>query len=146
MKRLPNWERLLQQQFEHARTQQFAWGTFDCALFACDCVLAIGGVDPGAQFRGKYSDKESADRVIGSSGDLGAFAAGVAAAHGMAEVKSGFAGRGDVVLVDNAAAGAAQPSTALGIVDFSGRFAVCAGERGLLRVGMRRWLRAWKVG
>jgi hypothetical protein len=33
----------------------------------------------------------------------------------------------------------------LGVVDLSGRFAWCVLERGMVRIPMGRWLRAWRV-
>jgi Domain of unknown function (DUF6950) len=143
MKRFPDWERRLAAEFAAARGKSFAWGVFDCALFACDCAQATAGEDPGAEFRGKYATEKEAAQLVGPS--LAGFAAKIAAAHGMAEVKPGFARRGDIVLVDNAPPGAAA-STALGVVDLGGRFALCASGRGLVRAAMKRWLRAWKVG
>ena len=143
MKRLPNWERLLGAYFTSARTRPFAWGTFDCAMGLCDGMLAITGVDVGAPYRGRYDSEAGAMALIGS--DLGAFAAKVAGASGMAEIKPTFARRGDAGLVNNTLRGQAA-STALGQVDLGGNFAWCASDRGFVRVPMKRWLRAWRVG
>jgi hypothetical protein len=138
VKRHPGWEYSLQAAFAQAREHTFAWGQFDCALFACDCVAVMTGEDPAAEIRGHYSNEQQAIELIG--GDLGTFAATIAAKCGMPEVRASFAGRGDVVLVDNG-----EPGRALGVVDHGGRFAWCAAPRGLRRVGIDRWLRAWKV-
>src|SRR5580692_10507645 len=99
------------------------------------------GVDPAADFRGTYSTEAEALTILGAEG-LGAFAAGIAEKFGMAEVQfPTFAHRGDIVLVDNG-----DPGNALGIVDLSGRFAWCVLERGMVRMPMKNWLRAWRVG
>jgi hypothetical protein len=138
MKRLPNWERLLAAEFA-AAPAHFEWGTFDCAMFAANCVRAITGSDPAAEFRSTYSTEEAAAKIVG--GDLGAFIAPLCKNHGMREVPPAYGRRGDVVLVDNG-----DPAHALGIVDHTGRFARCAGPKGLARVAMHKWLRAWRVG
>lgn len=138
MDRLPNWEQILAEHFDAAQKRQFAWGEFDCALAVCDAVKAITGIDPGVEFRGTYRTEAEADAKIAAG--LGEFAAGVAARFGFREVKASFAGRGDIVLLNNG-----NPKCALGIVDLTGRTAMCASERGMVRLRMDRWLRAWKV-
>jgi hypothetical protein len=137
LNRLPNWEAALLAWQKTAATRTFAWGTFDCALAACDAVMAQTGVDPGQKFRGTYSTEAEALKLLGPEG-LGGFAAAVAREFGMAEAAPKFAHRGDLVLVDNG-----QPGGALGIVDLSGRFALCVLERGQVRMPMARWQRAW---
>jgi hypothetical protein len=139
-KRIQGWERALAAWMQSAVTRKFEWGTFDCALAACDAVNAITGVDPAAKFRGKYSTEAEALFLLGPEG-LGAFAAAIAKQFGMAEAPPTFAHRGDIVLVDNG-----LPGHALGIVDLSGRFAWCVCARGLMRMPMERWLKAWRVG
>ena len=91
-------------------------------------------------FRETYSTEAEVAKLLGTEG-LGGFAASIARQCGMAEAAPAFARRGDVVLVDNEA-----PGGALGIVDLSGRFAWCVLERGMVRMPMDRWLRAWRVG
>jgi len=158
MKRLPNWQPLLAAQIEKAQRSKFEWGVFDCALAACDAALAITGEDPGAAYRGKYKTEAEAAALTGSgNGALGTFAATVATSIGAKEVPKFFARRGDIVLVNNAPVSAPlnqarrgrnhhPTSTALGFIDLSGRFALCASEKGLVRVPMERWLRAWRIG
>jgi hypothetical protein len=138
MKRLPNWERLLAAEFAEA-SAHFEWGKFDCAMFAANCVRAITGRDLAAEFRGTYSSEAAAAQITG--GDLGAFIDSVCKEQGMKEVAPAYGRRGDVVLVDNG-----DPAHAIGIVDHTGRFACCAGPKGLARVPMQKWLRAWRVG
>jgi len=137
MKRIANWEAALAAWQLAVPARSFAWGEFDCALAACEAVKALTGVDPAEAFRGTYSTEAEAVKLLGPGG-LGEFAATVAREFGMAEVVPNFAHRGDVVLVDNG-----NPGGALGIVDLSGRFAWCVLERGMVRIPMDRWLRAW---
>jgi uncharacterized protein DUF6950 len=147
LKRFPDWQRRLAAQMEKARAAKFAWGTFDCALAVCDAIAAITGVDPAAPYRGKYATEAEATALIGD--DLGAFAAGIFSNLGAKEVRPTFARRGDVVLVNNTPPSSPSGivSTALGFVDLSGAFAPCAsGDKGVVRVRMGRWLRAWQIG
>jgi hypothetical protein len=140
MKRIPNWHRALEEWQRATPTRAFEWGKFDCALASCDAILALTGTDPAREFRGAYSTEAEAQKILGPEG-LGALAAGIAKTHGMAEVPPKFAHRGDLVLVDNG-----DPGVALGIVDLSGRFAWCVLERGMVRMPMERWQKAWRVG
>src|ERR1017187_6391175 len=97
MKRLPNWRIPLAQQFEQGKSRTFAWGTFDCAMFACDCVFAQTAEDPAIEFRGKYAN-EAEPQALGSLTEL---AERITAKFGMSEIAPGHAGRGDLVLIHN---------------------------------------------
>lgn len=139
MQRISDWEKVLHEQVLAAQKKQFQWGTFDCAMFACDCVQAIAGVDPAAAYRGKYANESAAKEIIGAN--FLKFAHGIAMASGMDPIHRGYARRGDVVLVNNG-----TMLGALGIVSHRGDFAWCAAQKGLARVSSHRWLVGWKVG
>lgn len=139
LKRSTDWQLRLGQLIESSRELAFEWGKFDCALHVCNCVRAMTGVDPGAPYRGTYSDEAGAQAIFGS--DLAAFAGGIAAGLGCAEVSATFARRGDIVWIDND-----TEYGALGIVSLDGRFASCASEQGLALAPMRQWKRSWLVG
>jgi hypothetical protein len=139
VKRFPDWEARLAAYTASAQKQKFAWGTFDCALAACGAAQAITGEDPAASVRGKYSTEAQAQALFGAS--LGNFAASIAQTIGAKEVRPTFGRRGDIVLADNG-----TPSGALGFVDLSGRFAWAASDKGMARLTMKRWKRAWLVG
>jgi hypothetical protein len=139
MKRRSDWQFRLAEHHRQTFNRSFEWGEFDCAMAVCDAVKAMTGEDPAPGYRGTYHSLAAALKICG--GDLGNFAGGIAKAHGFREVPPAFGRRGDVVLVDNG-----EPSHALGIVDLSGRFALCACEKGTVRLPMTRWLRAWQVG
>lgn len=146
MMRAKDWIQRLHAEIEGSRKLPFAWGSFDCALFACNCVLTMTGVDPAADFRGKYHDEAGVEALFqANGGSLETLAAGVAAKIGLPEIRPalGFAGRGDLVLVDNAIDGSF--SRALGVVGMNGPIALCASEKGLARIHARRWIRGWKV-
>jgi uncharacterized protein DUF6950 len=153
MQRLPHWQRQLAILIQTAESFTFAWGQYDCALFAARAVREITGLDIGAPYAGTYSDEAGAIAIFtkGYTGPaslaLGAFAASLAAANNMPEViPVTFARRGDVVWVDNSTP--ENPSTygALGVVSLDGRYAACMSDKGVKRVHMQRWKRAWRVG
>ena len=126
---------------ESAAELSFEWGRFDCALHVSNCVRAItvGAVDPGAAYRGKYSDAAGAAAIYGTNFET--FIAGICAGLGMPEVPVTFARRGDVVFIDND-----TPQGAIGVISLDGRFASCASDKGLVLVRMQRWKRAWQIG
>lgn len=69
MKRARDWRTRLHEAIEARRRVPFSFaaGT-DCALFVADCILAMTGEDPAAEFRGRYSSDVSAMRVIRDAG------------------------------------------------------------------------------
>lgn len=84
---------------EHEKTP-FRWGEFDCCLFVADWVKMQFGVDPAAQYRGKYSTERGSIRALKKYGaktsDLKqawTHALNIEPTNGCA------ANRGDVVLV-----------------------------------------------
>jgi len=142
--RRPDWPSRLMAAIEAARNRPFSWGGLDCCLFACDCVAAMTGVDPAAEFRGRYDSSAKARRrlrAFSGGGGLEATVAMLAARHGMAEVRVAQAQRGDLVLID----APEWPSERRAL-------AVCAGLRlavmtagGVDFVAPARGLRAWRV-
>lgn len=66
--RLPDWRaRLLAYGRESAATA-FAYGRFDCALFAAGAVQAMTGTDYAAPFRGRYRTRIGGLRVLRAAG------------------------------------------------------------------------------
>jgi len=139
LKRKFQWERTLANRIWTARELTFAWGKFDCAIWTADWIRDATGVDPAANYRGKYSDEAGAAAIFGS--DLGAFAATIAAQIGAPEVRRTFARRGDIVFVDNG-----TPAGCLGVVNLCGQRAACVMQKGMTLVRMERWRRAWQIG
>ena len=134
---------------DHANAP-FAWGINDCSLFAANAIQAITGVDIADDFRGKYSDEGSAFALIKevTGGTTVADAAAYCASkHGLVEwvdTADGkplplMAKRGDLCVADNAG------RLIAGVVDLSGKFVACMGERGIIRLSLRKIQRAWHV-
>lgn len=139
LKRVPDWRFRLGQIIESAQELEFEWGVFDCLLHVSNCIRAITGEDPAAQYRGTYSDEAGAAAIYGAS--LQDFVANTAAALECPEVIPTFARRGDVVLLDNK-----TPQGAIGVVSLDARYASCVSDKGTILVAQHRWKRAWNIG
>lgn len=97
-KRLPRWEARLMDFIRDTHGKAFAWGERDCALWACDAVLAFTGVDLAADLRGRYDTEIGAGRAIIECGYKGLLdmCEVKAARHRIEECRPAFAWRGDV--------------------------------------------------
>jgi len=97
MPRYRDWTTQLHTQIKAAHERPFSWGEFDCCLFAADCCIAICGVDPAADYRGRYTTELGAKRVLRNThGSL----EGAWDAH-FKRVPINMRQRGDVVLFDS---------------------------------------------
>jgi len=137
MMRRHDWQARLDAVLRAAETRPFAWGRHDCALFACDCIAAMTGEDPAARFRGRYRTARGAYgalRRIGGARDPGALATKLLGAA----VSPAFARRGDLAEVET------DGGPALGIA--LGSVVALVAFEGLVRVGVDRARRAWRVG
>lgn len=52
------------------RRSEFAWGSHDCILAACDHVRRVTGVDPAAPWRGEYDDEAGAKDIYEAHGGV----------------------------------------------------------------------------
>lgn len=98
----PGWEAALADTLEAAKRKAFVWGEHDCCLFAADAVVAMSGWDPAEEFRGRYTSKVGAARVMkraGAGGVEGIIERG-ARQRGRPEVSAEYTQRGDIVIVD----------------------------------------------
>lgn len=69
MKRLHGWRTRLHEAVEARRRVPFSFSAgVDCALFVSDCIEAMTGEDPAADFRGRYTTDIGAMRVIRNAG------------------------------------------------------------------------------
>ncbi|MBD2842713.1 DUF6950 family protein [Erythrobacter rubeus] len=134
MIRLPDWEDRLAQLLAERRFMPHDYGSNDCALFASDAVLAMTGVDPAHDFRGRYTTKIGSVRALRSigNGDLeSTFSAR------FDEKPVSFAQRGDLVF-DGEAVGVCLGPRAV--------FVGAEGEReGLVSQGVPVMIKAWAV-
>lgn len=127
---------------ESARTP-FAWGSNDCCLYPANAILAFTGMDIAADFRGKYSDEQSAFALIESvtgGKTVADAAAHCATQHGLQEwPKPLFAQRGDLVVLQNGS------NLIAGVVHLNGRHVVSMAHGGPVRLPITAVTRAWHV-
>lgn len=146
MIRYEDWHARLGAHIKAALQRPFSWGEFDCCTFACDGILAMTGVDPMADLRGRYSTAIGAARALKAfaGGGLDETAQAITGRLHMGEVGPLLAGRGDCLLADIAGEGGAS-GPALGLVSLSGRSGLFAGRVGLTEIPLRACRRAWRV-
>lgn len=141
MTRLPDWEARLSAYLadRHARSS-FGYAHVDdpdqddCCTFGGGAVLAMTGIDPMPEFRGRYRTARGSLRALRRHG-AGTLEATLDGKFG--RVRPSFAQRGDLVMV-NGMMGVCVGADAMLV----GR----DGEReGLVRFGRADWQAAWAV-
>lgn len=60
----------LEQYLDASRVRQWAWGEFDCLMFAAGWVWRRCGVDPAAEWRGTYSDEAGCIAAVERGGGM----------------------------------------------------------------------------
>lgn len=130
--RTHNWQSALAVTMAARSSTQFSWGTHDCCMFACDCVLAATGHDPASGIRGTYRSAAGAAEVLAAHGGIRA----LADARLGSRVDPAIAQVGDIVLV---------------VLEGRDTLAVCAGEAavapgavGLVSMPMSAAVAAWR--
>lgn len=68
MRRFDDWHSRLATHIAACRTQEIAYGRWDCMLFAADAVIAMTGTDLAADFRGRYTTLRGGLRVLKRAG------------------------------------------------------------------------------
>lgn len=113
----------------------FAWGSADCVTWAADCALALTGVDPIADIRGRYSTERGAQRILVQRGwgDVAGLAAAI-----YSEIPVAMAHAGDWVSIRRD-----DGVVVLG-VSF-GAWIVARGPDGLGRLDLTAAMRAYRV-
>lgn len=66
--RLYDWETRFSRYISTVAREGFAWGLHDCALFAAGGIEAVTGVDPAAEWRGRYGDEAGGMALIRAAG------------------------------------------------------------------------------
>lgn len=73
--RLYDWETRMTAYLARVAREGFAWGRHDCALFAAGAVEALTGIDPAAEWRGRYDSLAGGLRLMREAGFKDHFAA-----------------------------------------------------------------------
>lgn len=140
MTRLSTWEAGLSAYITSVRDRTFAYGEWDCGLFAAGAVVAMTGEDPAAPFRGQYSTEIGCAKALKriGAGDLESTLDGLFPRHPIGKLQ-----RGDLVW-DGDAVGVCMGAYAL----FVGRAETVEGEEiseGLIRIPRAEWAGGWRV-
>lgn len=131
-----DWPERLHEVIAKAKKEAFAWGTHDCALFACNCAHAMTGIDYAANFRGKYKTRKGALTAL----------VRIEGVKTLPELADKYLGerialvntqRGDVVLLT------ADSVEALGVV--VGKHAVFLAPDGIQTLLLEECICAWRV-
>lgn len=96
MMRRDDWLPRLVAYLDGCRTQAYAPGEFDCALFAAGAVEVMTGMDYAAGWRGRYTTLRGGLRVLRNSGHEDHLAL---AADLFPAVSAAMAGTGDLAVV-----------------------------------------------
>lgn len=144
MKKVKNWVGNLQSVLDKSNGKPFDWGSFNCCMFAADCVEAQTGIDFLDGEREKVSDKKSVIKYLEreAEGSLIQFMENITAKYNMKEIKPALAQRGDLAIVKDHTGRAA-----FAVIDLSGQ-SVTAIKPGIgaSRVSLSAVERAWRVG
>ncbi|MEH3107157.1 MAG: hypothetical protein PGN09_07705 [Sphingomonas fennica] len=101
MHRQIDWEERIVRYLEPLRARPYEWAKNDCCTFAAGAVEAMTGVDPMAEFRGRYATARGAVRAIRRIG-AGTLPATLDAKF--RRIEAALAQRGDVVWIDDGSA------------------------------------------
>ncbi|WP_113154788.1 hypothetical protein [Nitratireductor sp. OM-1] len=137
MKRRSFWRPSLADYFSQVQGRPFAWGSFDCALFAAGAVEAMTGVDFAKGYRGAYTTLAGGLRLLRTEGFE--THADFAAAH-LTEIHPSKAQVGDIAAIAVSDAGL----FALGVVQ-GARIIFLRPEGGLGTTDLLQAERAFRV-
>lgn len=140
--RLPDWEERLHAFMLANRDREFQWGQWDCILFACAAAEAMTGVDKAAAYRGRYSTRRGAARILRRLGQ-GTLLATVD--HEFSAKPVSHALRGDLVW-HAGCVGICLGGTAAFVTDPDAMDALGAPRVGnFVMIPRLAWERAWEV-
>lgn len=126
---------------ERAGRDVMVWGKDDCALWCANIVNDALGYDPVASFRGRYTTRRGAMRVMGRKGLLGAMR-NAARRHKWKRINPAMAQPGDVGLTWVEHAGKATLAT---VICRAHDWFVGRNENGWTAVRSKHVVAAWSV-
>lgn len=138
MARVSNWPAELQSFIKEHENKAFDWAKNNCALFACNWMLRLTGVDAAVGLRKKCRSAKSTLQMLKDGGGLLKIATERCARFGWKSVPYKFAQRGDLVLAQ-----APDVGVALGIC--CGQRAAFPGKSGIVYLEMSAALVTWRI-
>lgn len=137
MKRTQDWPERLTQFIEANAKRSFAYGTWDCALFAASACDVMTGDDPAREVRGAYTTADGALRTL--LRHFGAWSVGGLADRLLGgRIPVALAQRGDIVLLNT------ERGDALGVC--IGAKSAHPGPDGLMFKPIEESSMAWRLG
>lgn len=99
MNRVEGWEDKLAKYLEKCAKKHFAWGKFDCAIFAAGAFKAVYGTNPLGLLEKQYEGKTGGLKLISKLGEGSLWSAcdGVLEKCNMARANRNFCEPGDIV-------------------------------------------------
>lgn len=141
LKRFENWPELLYGYVESVKDKPFQYGTHDCALFTCNAINIMTGVDLAQPFRGKYKTSRGAYGALKrfSGGGLLETSMKIFGKYNCEVIPHTMAQRGDAIL------SGIGGETVLGLIGLDGK-AIFSGENGVVANQEAEPIIAWRVG
>jgi hypothetical protein len=136
--RKPDWPTRLHRFLESRRDTPYVWGFNDCAIFVCDAIQEMTGVDLAYEVRGRYSNKSEAEALLPQG--LPGYAEHIAHYYALPDKGWRHLGRGDVALVQS------EGEFSLAIILLSGKELAIQGPNGIEVYSVRIARRGWGIG
>lgn len=136
--RYDDWPTRLHAYVESMQDREFAYGDFDCGLFAAGCIQAMTGEDLAAELRGYKSRREAIEamrRMCGSA-SICKLGDAIASRRGLAEVPVLMAQRGDLTIVKG---------RRFGIVTLSGTEIYVPAKWGIMRFPLMDATKVYRI-
>lgn len=140
VKRFENWQPLLIESIKSKIGLDFKYGEHDCCLSICDNILAMTGVDVAEEFRG-YTTLAEAKVFRKKHKGVRGIAEYITKKFNFPEILPGFAGAGDVVLVQDD-----KKEFHLSMVELNGIKVITAEDGGWNYWDRTEIVKAWKIG
>jgi hypothetical protein len=131
--RFPDWHYRLESYIHAQSGRAFQYGSHDCCLWVCNAVREMTGIDMAEKFRGRYSTRREARRLLQAAGWFST----IAEDYGLTPIAPALASRGDVIQVS---------MSVLGLKALNTRDVLVLSDAGLIFAPRKIVpLRAWRV-
>lgn len=134
--RIHDWPEKLHARIQEAKTQAYVLGTHDCALFVCDCIKDMTGIDYFEKYRGTYTTVIGAAKVMRQKANVDNIEE-LATSWWGEPIPLSQASRGDVIILEH------DGIESFGIV--VGTHAVFLNENGIIPIVVNKCKAAWKI-
>lgn len=144
MQRYPSWPAILDDYVQRNRHRHFAYGSWDCCLFAADLLEAMTGVDLAESLRDQYDSRSAAlAKAFAICGhcSIQSIVAHLAEKYELPPIAPLNACRGDLVLISRQRG----RDYSAGVVALTGHEILIACKEGIGTVPITEASRAWRI-